>query len=201
MSALGRVNISYRVGGAVVDAVIDREDEQGATTQVALDAGIAGTLTTRTSDSVGVITVAEGHGLTTSDTIAVFWIAGMRYGVTITGTTATTVTIATGAGTVLPAVSSVVTIGKEVVTSLGHIGDDLKIFAIHSTNRLSANIRDVTPATIEALDVAARESWAYISNYSGANPFAGETLVTAVLANGGTTAVTANILHLKDTIV
>lgn len=201
MSATGRVNISYRVGGAVVDAVIDREDEQGATTQVALDAGIAGTLTTRTDDAIGVITVAEGHGLTTSDTIAVFWGAGRRYGVTITATAATTVTIATGAGTVLPAESSVVTIGKEVITSLGHIGDDLKIFAVHSPNRLSANIRDVTPATIEALDIAAKESWAYISNFSGTNPFAGETLVTAVLANGGTTAVTANILHIKNTIV
>ena len=201
MSALGRVNISYRVGGAVVDAVIDREDEQGATTQVALDAGIAGVLTTRTSDSVGVITVAEGHGITTSDTLGVFWTAASRYGVTITATTATTITIATGAGTVLPAVSSVVTIGKEVITSLGHIGDDLKIFAVHSPNRLSANIRDVTPATIEALDIAAKESWAYISNFSGANPFAAVTLVTAVLANGGTTAVTANILHIKDTVV
>lgn len=201
MSALGRVNISYRVGGAVVDAVIDREDEQGATTQVALDAGIAGTLTTRTDDAIGVITVAEGHGLTTSDTIAVFWGAGRRYGSTITGTTATTVTIATGAGTVLPAVSSVVTIGKEVVTSLGHIGNDLKIFSAHSPNRLSLNIRNADPATLLALDVAAKESWAYISNFSGANPFVDVTLVTGVLANGGTTAVTANILHIKNTVV
>ena len=201
MSATGKVNISYRVGGAVVDAVIERTDEQGATTQVALDAGIAGVLTTRTSDSVGVITVAEGHGLTTSDTLGVFWTAASRYGATITATTSTTISIATGAGTALPAASSVVTIGKEVITSLGHVGDDLVIFAVHCTNRMIANIRDTTPATIIALDITARESWAYISNFSGTNPFAGETLVTAVLSNGGTLAATANILHLKDTIV
>jgi hypothetical protein len=197
----GRVNISYRVGGAVVDAQIDREDEQGAATLVPLPAGIAGTLTTRTDADTGIVTVLAGHGITTSDTVTLFWAGGVRRGLTVTATAATTISIDVGAGADLPAVSSVVTIAKEVVTSLGHIGNDLAIFAIHSVNRLMANIRDATPATILALDIAGRESFAYISTFSGTNPFAGETLVTAVLANGGTTAATATILHLKNTIV
>ena len=201
MSATGKVNISYRVGGAVVDAVIDRTDEQGATTQVALPAGKAGTLTTRTDDNTGVVTVLAGHGITDADTVTLFWEGGVRRGLTVTATTSTTISIDAGAGDNLPLVSSVCVIAKEVVTSLGHVGNDLAIFAIHSSSRLMANIRDVDPATIIALDITAKESWAYISNFSGTNPFAGETLVTAVLANGGTTAATANILHLKDTIV
>lgn len=197
----GRVNISYRVGGAVVDAQIDREDEQGAATLVSLPAGIAGTLTTRTDNDTGIVTVLAGHGITTSDTVTLFWEGGVRRGLTVTATASTTISIDAGAGDNLPLVSSVVTIAKEVITSLGHVGDDLAIFAIHSVNRLMANIRDAGPATILALDIAGRESFAYISTFSGTNPFAGETLVTAVLANGGTTAATATILHLKDTIV
>lgn len=197
----GRVNISYRVGGAVVDAQIDREDEQGAATLVSLPAGIAGTLTTRTDADTGIVTVLAGHGITDSDTVTLFWAGGVRRGLTVTATAATTISIDVGAGADLPAVSSVVTIAKEVITSLGHVGNDLAIFAVHSVNRLMANIRNAGPTTILALDITGRESFAYISTFSGTNPFAGETLVTAVLANGGTTAATANILHLKDTIV
>jgi hypothetical protein len=199
--ATGRINISFRVGGAVIDAAISREDEQAAATEVALPAGIAATLSTRTDDNTGIVTVASGHGITDADTVTLFWDGGIRRGLTVTATTSTTISIDAGAGDNLPLVSSVGVIAKEVVTSLGHVGNDLVIFAVYSPQRLMANIRDVDPATIKAVDIAAKESWAYISNFSGDNPFADETLVTAVLANGGTVAVTATIVHLKDTIV
>jgi len=201
VSATGKVNISYRVGGVVVDAVIDRTEEQGATTQVELPAGVAATLTTRTDANTGILTVLTGHGITDAHTVTLFWTGGVRRGLTVTATTATTISIDVGAGTDLPAVSTAGVVCREVVTSLGHIGDDLEIFSIYSANRLMANIRDAGPATLLALDITAKESWAYISNFSGTNPFAGVTLVTAVLANGGTTTVTANILHLKDTVI
>jgi hypothetical protein len=201
VSASGRINLTYRIGGATVDAVIDRTEEQGATTQIPLPAGVPGTLTTRTDDDTGVVTVASGHGITTSDTVTLFWAGGIRRRMAVTATTATTISIDLGSGDNLPLQSSVCVISKEVITALGHDGDDLAIFVVHCVNRLMADIRDADPATIVALDIAARESWAYISGFSGTNPFATETLVTAVLANGGTTAATANILHLKNTLV
>lgn len=66
-----------------------------------------GSLTTRTDDDTGVITVSGGaRGLTTSDTVDVYWSGGSCLGMSITGVTSTEITVDSGEGDVLPAEST-----------------------------------------------------------------------------------------------
>lgn len=63
------------------------------------------TLTTRTSDTAGVVTTLYTHNLTASDDLILFWDGGTQTA-NITSVTATTITFASGVGDVLPLVNT-----------------------------------------------------------------------------------------------
>lgn len=192
--------MGWRLGLKAVDAVLTRSDETMASSEITLNAAVAGTLTTRTNDSTGVITVAS-HAITDSDTVAVFWSGGYRYGVAVSATTGTTISIGSGgAGDNLPTQDTVLTVCKESTLLFAHEGDDIKGMLVHSPQRVSVNIRDNVPASVIAADVPANEGWFWISNATGTNPFAGDTLQDIILANQSTTAQTATVLLLKNSI-
>ena len=90
-------------GGISVQESVTRSGDSTVAAQIALPAGKSGTLTTRTDDNTGVVTVASGHGITDSDTVDVYWSTGRRYGVDVTATDSTTISIDLGAGDNLPA--------------------------------------------------------------------------------------------------
>lgn len=194
------VYMGWRLGLKAIDSVIVREDETQASSDVSLPAAVSGTLTTRTSDSVGVVTVAS-HSITTSDKVAVFWSGGYRYNVAVSATSGTTISIGSGgSGDNLPAASTALTICKETTLSFSHVGNDIKGMAVHSPQRMSMNVRDTVPASQVAADVPANEGWFWISNATGTSPFAGDTLQDIILANADTTAQTATVLLLKNSL-
>lgn len=81
-------------------------------------AGIAGTLTTRSSGTAGVVTVAS-HSI--SGTAFVMWtISGVNYAAhfTVSSTTGTTITLASGVGDALPVQDSAVVISGVTTESL-----------------------------------------------------------------------------------
>jgi len=194
------VYMGWRLGLKAIDSVIVREDETQASSDVSLPAAVSGTLTTRTSDSVGVVTVAS-HSITTSDKVAVFWSGGYRYNVAVSATSGTTISIGSGgSGDNLPAASTALTVCKETTLSFSHVGNDIKGMVVHSPQRMSMNVRDTVPASQVAADVPANEGWFWISNATGTSPFAGDTLQDIVLANADTTAQTATVLLLKNSL-
>ena len=192
--------MGWRLGIKSIDSVLTRSDETMSSSEVSLNAAIAGTLTTRTSDSVGIVTVAS-HSITTSDTVAVFWAGGYRYGVAVSATDSTTISIGSGgAGDVLPASSTALTICKETTLTFSHDGDDIIAMLVHSPERMSMSVLDTVPASQQAADITANEGWFWISNATGTSPFAGDTLGSIVMANASTTARTATVLLLKNSI-
>ena len=192
--------IGWRLGLKSIDSVVIREDETQASSDVSLPAAVSGTLTTRTSDSVGVVTVAS-HSITTSDKVAVFWSGGYRYNVAVSATSGTTISIGSGgSGDNLPAASTALTVCKETTLSFSHVGNDIKGMVVHSPQRMSMNVRDTVPASQVAADVPANEGWFWISNATGTSPFAGDTLQDIILANADTTAQTATVLLLKNSL-
>jgi len=81
-----------------------------------LAAAFAGTLTTRTSATAGVITTTLPHGLSTSNFIGISWIdangvMNTRAYCTITAVTTNTITFSLGTGQNLPVVNYTVTCG------------------------------------------------------------------------------------------
>ncbi len=71
-------------------------------------AEIAGTLSTRTDADTGIATLASGHGITTNDTVDVFWNAGQIYAMTVTASASTTIGIDGGSGDDLPIATTVI---------------------------------------------------------------------------------------------
>jgi hypothetical protein len=192
--------MGWRLGIKSLDTVLTRTDETMSSSEVTLNVAVAGTLTTRTSDSVGIVTVAS-HSITTADTVAIFWTGGYRYGVAVSATAATTISVGSGgSGDVLPASSTALTICKETTIGFAHDGDDIIAMLVHSPERMSMNVRDTGPATEQAADITANEGWFWISNATGTSPFAGDSLQDIIMANAATTAKTATVLLLKNSI-
>lgn len=120
-------SLAYAVSIGSINQSKIRSGDDLIDVEVTLPAGKSGTLTTRTDDNTGVVTVASGHGITASDTVDVYWATGRRYGVDVTATDATTISIDLGAGDNLPTQSTVVTIVKQVVVNKAIDGDNVAI--------------------------------------------------------------------------
>ena len=76
----GTISKTIAIAGINVAAQAQRTDNGQIAQEVTLPAGKAGSLTTRTDDDTGVATLTPGHGITTSDTVDVYWAGGVRYG-------------------------------------------------------------------------------------------------------------------------
>lgn len=83
---------------------IGRDFEQLVTDQGVMAQAKAhpGTLTTRTDNDTGVITLGSDHQVVVGDVVNVSWNGGSRTGMAVTNVTNGAVTVDTGTGTVLP---------------------------------------------------------------------------------------------------
>jgi len=176
------------VAGVAVSSIITRLDELETAFQNTMAPGRAGTLSTRTDDNTGIVTVASGHGITDADKVSVFWNGGYRYNVTVTATTSTTISIDLGAGANLPIATTVVVVGKEVEHALAIDGDQLVVLAIGCENRASIHFRDGSDASLLPYDLQASEGRLWVAGMGFTNPLASDTVANIVIANGGVTA-------------
>ena len=71
---------------------------------------VHGTLTTRTSNTVGTITVSSGHGIANGSLLDIYWAAGKRASVLVGTTGSTTIPITVGSGDNLPSTSTAIVI-------------------------------------------------------------------------------------------
>lgn len=80
-----------------------------------LAAAKVGTLTTRTSNTVGTLTMATGHGIATGNIIDIYWSTGASYGLTVGTVAVDSVPFTTAGGTMgvsggaLPAANTAIT--------------------------------------------------------------------------------------------
>jgi hypothetical protein len=88
-------------------------------------AAVSGTLTTRTDNDTGTLTMSTGHGITTGQRVDFYWTGGTRYGVTVGTVSGNSVPFDLGAGDNLPIATTAITVGKPVQTAFDLTGDDL----------------------------------------------------------------------------
>jgi hypothetical protein len=193
-----KISLKTTVAGISIASEVNRTEEVETSFSATPDAGKAGTLTTRTDDDTGVVTIASGHGITTSDTVAIFWPGGSRHGMAVSASAATTITIDSGAGTVLPVATTAVVIAKESTHDLAIVGDDIVVLAIGSAKRASVNFLDGTDASLLRYDMTAKEGRLWFTDHGVTNPLAGDTVASVVLACGETTASEIRIGVLID---
>jgi len=170
------------VGGVSVESEIVRTSGSQQSDDPTLTEAKAGSLTTRTDNDTGVVTLGTGHGIITSDKVSVFWQGGKRYGMTAT-VSGNLVTVDLGAGDVLPAQATAVTLVKQVPRDFYFNGDVVVMLAVGSKRRVHLDFQTGASASVFQVEVPAGEGYSFVLG-RGTNPFAGQIVAKILWSNG-----------------
>ena len=187
------LSLSGEIGGAPLGSTLQRTAD-GSIRQgpITLPAAEAGTLSTRSTDTTGVLTIS-GTALQIGDVIDIYWDGGRRYDVDVDGVAGDDVTFSGGAGDVLPAEDSVVTAAEQVSIVLAFTGDELVAIGAKLGERGHLSVRD-TGVTALSIDLVKNETWFWLDGQQIANPLAGDS-VDGLMASNASSAATA-VLNL-----
>lgn len=172
-----------------------------------LPAAETGSLTTRTDDDTGTITMdSGGHGITTGATVDVYWDGGVQYACTVGTVSGTSVPIDTGSGDNLPPQDTDVTVVVVTEPNISIDGDNVEILAItfetaDTSLRTAAHIQflDSGDAEIAEIDLVANTPQVWDIAGGSANPFTGNAITKAICSNGNSsTAGTLKIAGVAD---
>lgn len=169
-----------------------------------VSAALAGTLSTRTDNDTGILTVSTGHGLLTSDLAYVFWDGGSRRGMTITAVGATTVSVDGGTGDNLPIVATAITVMKPDEEVFNIVGSNAKTLTAYSPDAGYVIFSKSDDTVVLALKLAAGETYSWHDDSALANPvmidnpLAGNTIAKVLFAHSGITAVTMEATAIRD---
>jgi len=140
--ATGTFSGLITIGSVQMQANVSRTKTGAEGHEPAMAAGVAGTLTTRTGDDEGTLTLAEEHGFITGDILAVFWkdagVPKVMYGfaATVSGTSVaiapsgTNYSGASPTGSVLPAEDTEVVVSKKVTVNVSLESDDVQMIGV-----------------------------------------------------------------------
>jgi len=196
-------------GGVTIQTLpVSRTNSGSIALEDTLTAAKTGTLSTRTDDNTGTLTMTGGHGLTDGQIIDVYWSGGVQRNVVI-GTVATnSVPIDSGVGDNLPIATTAITAVVQKSINLSIDGDETDIIAVvletvDKTIRTAANVqfRDAAADIIAEIDLVANVPQVWDIAGGSANPFAGDpiTNLKATQANSTSTETyTLKIIGVQD---
>lgn len=174
-----KVTFGGDIGGASIAGSAQRT-ASGALNQIfTANAAKAGTLSTRTNDTDGTLTLGAAHGVATSDVIDLYWDGGRRYGVTVGTVSGTSVPISGGTGDNLPAQDTAITCAVQQVIDIDVEGDLLVAIGAVCGKRGQLCLMESTTVHLH-VDLAAGEPWLWIKDSGFANPVVGDTITHAV---------------------
>lgn len=173
-----------------------------------LSAAKSGTLTTRTDNNTGTLTMAASHGITTGQIIDIYWSGGVQRSVTV-GTVATNeVPIDSGIGDNLPADETAITAVVQKSINLAIDGDNTKILAvvletIDKTLRTAANVQflDAAADVIAEIDLVTNVPQVWDIEGGSANPFTGDPITNLKASQASTSTSetwTLKIVGVQD---
>ena len=162
-----------------------------------LPAAKSGSLTTRTDDNTGELTLESGHGVTTGQRIDVYWDGGSRYGMTVGTVAALVVPVDGGAGDVLPADETAITAMVPVTLTYDLAGDDAQAIIVKASDISTIVFRAAASdaAAVEILAAGGVYTW---RTGAGDNPLAGDTVVSILMSHKATTTATAEVIVMRD---
>ncbi len=179
--------------GQAINQTLNYTDDGGTPREVDVPPGYAGTLTTRTDDNTGTVTLAAGHGIVTGDEVDIYWDGGVQYAVTV-GTVATnSMPFDAGIGDNLPTASppTAVVVCKRVEVNADIDGDSLSFLACkqhydqaNETANSHVDFQSAAPAEIEELDLAANVPRTFNIRAGDPNGFTGDPITKLYVSNG-----------------
>ena len=205
MGAVVSFTRTCTIAGVNFNNTVNREGDFAVAGGALLPAAVAGTLTTRTDANTGIVTVTA-HTIGDSDTVALFWEGGRRYGVDVTGHTGTTISIDVGSGDDLPVITTPVTIVKETRANVSIDGDNAKLIALtlaitdpSAATKGRVDFFDATDTLVVGFDLVAN-GLSVIDVVGGdTNPYTGAPITYAMASNASSVnSATLTIGNLYD---
>lgn len=192
MSFTSRLVVTGDVGGVPINSNITRTAEGNVGQSVTVAAAQSGTLSTRTNNTDGTLTLGTGHGITTGAKIDLYWATGRRYNVTV-GTVATnSVPISSGSGDNLPLATTAVTAAVRTVIDADFVGDYAYAMAAQCAKR--AHVDFLEGSTIRlSVDILPGESWSWLVGGTAVNPLTGYAISSITATHSDTSAAEVNI--------
>lgn len=155
-----------------------------------------GTLTTRTSDSAGELTMAVSHGITTGARLDLYWTGGSRRGITV-GTVSVNqvpLTTDTGTGDVLPADETAITAMVPTEEEFLLTGNSLKALLFYGEQRVSVSLCGADSVEDFGMEIGSTSTtgrsflWYAEDPNAPANPVSGDAVTKAFISNGSSSS-------------
>lgn len=181
-----QLNQSASGGGIAIAGSHVRAADGICARQVALPAGSAGTLSSRSGSASGVATVPSDHGVIGGDFLDVYWAGGGGFGYEVSHVTSTTITfsgVPSPDSGPLPAQDSEIVVAKQVRLNLPPLGDNLVALALLAEASSRAAWFDASDTWIVALELLAGVAKLYDVAGGVANPFDGEQIAYGRLSS------------------
>jgi len=192
MSVSVNYSASISGGGLAIQSSVNRVGTAPIGLSETLPAAKTGTLSTRTSDTVGTLTMDSGHGITTAAVIDLYWDGGVRYGVVVGTVSTNSVPFSLGAGDNLPIATTAITAVVQQNVNLFIDGDETKIIAFAlRTNAPSARVAghislySAADTQIAELDLVSNVPSIFDLESGIANPFTGDPITYLKASTGG----------------
>lgn len=186
----GTIQVVANIGGVKETMNIVRSAAATITVESTLEAGKAGTLSTRTSDTAGTLTLGADHGITDGEVIAIFWPSGVAYLATVGTVDGTSVPFTGAAGDALPEEDAAIVADVMEAHDVEFDGDDLEMLVATFRERGVVVFEDWSgsggdgDAVLDAADIAANEAYLFIADTGEANPLTGNAVDQVWIANG-----------------
>ena len=168
----------------------------------------SGSLTTRSDNNTGELTMATGHGITTGQIIDLYWDGGVQRSVTVGTVSVNAVPIDSGIGDNLPADETAITAVVQKSINLAIDGDNADILAVvletvDKSLRTAGNVQflDVSSNVIAEIDLVANIPQVWDIEGGASNPFTGAPITNLKASQANVTATetyTLKIVGVQD---
>jgi len=197
------------LGATAISKQIVRTGDSGTSIDPTVPKGYAGTLSTRTDNETGTLTLGSGHGITTGQTIDLYWSGGLRRTVLV-GTVATnSVPIGAdngGTGDNLPSQGTAIVASPRLAFNASIDGDNVKLIGVQlvttdpaQTTAGVAVLLDSADDTIATLDLVANIPQVWDIEGGHTNPFTGDPITDGIVSQANTTYdATLRMMWVQD---
>jgi hypothetical protein len=208
---MARVTLTQSVSSGEISIqplAVVRENSGSIGLQDTLNTAKAGTLSTRTDNNTGTLTLGSGHGITDGQIIDVYWSGGVQRTVTVGTVSGTSVPIDGGIGDNLPTATTAITACVQKAINLSIDGDNTKILAViletvDKSLRTAANVQflDAASDVIAEIDLVANVSQVWDIEGGSSNPFTGDPITNLKASQANSTSTetyTLKIVGVQD---
>lgn len=194
---MGTIQKSITVSGGGLSqskAAVRQPDSVTGYGPIAIAAGKSGTLTTRTDNNTGTLTMASGHGLTDGAKIDIYWAGGVQYDVTVGTVSVNSVPIDGGVGDNLPSTSTAIVACVRTQVNINLDGDVASLVSLladyqnpSSVGKAHIDFQDDADDVIAAFTLPANDLHVTDIGAGDTNIYTGDPITKAFVSNGSAT--------------